>query len=114
MSNASIAIDTVGWTASTPSDLNFAFTGTLTLSCTSNCGSAPVGTFNYPIVVGQGHTGSGQTIEANNWWIGGQGWINFSCPAYPRAGPCMLTPDSKWGLIAQNDNPSQFTLTPNS
>jgi len=68
-----------------PSELNFAFSGTLTVNGAS-----------YPVVFGQGHDSEGQ----NNWWLGGQGsgWTEFTVS--PEA---LRTPDGQYA-IATSDN----------
>ena len=86
-----------------PSDLNFAFSGTLT----ANAG--------YTIAFGQGHNG-----EGNNWWIGGPG---FSIVApMSEDNPSIATPDSAWLFTADGgaaDNVPYasgnyvFIMTPN-
>jgi len=59
-----------------PSELNFAFTGTLTINGSS-----------YPVTLGQGHSGAN-----NNWWIGGPGWVIPSSTSYNQ----ICTPDMKY------------------
>ena len=59
-----------------PTDLNFAFTGTITINGDS-----------YPITIGQGHTGA-----QNNWWIGGEDWHWPSDNSYGE----INTPDGKY------------------
>lgn len=56
--NSSAMVGGNSYSAS-PSELNFAFSGTLTLNGA-----------DYDVVIGQGSNG-----EGNNWWIGGEGWI---------------------------------------
>ncbi len=60
--NCSVAICTLDCGGDWPSELNFAFTGTIWIEGTS-----------YPITIGQGHSAAG----LNNWWIGGPGWISL-------------------------------------
>lgn len=58
-----------------PSDLNFAFTGTITINGDS-----------YPVTIGQG-----STFGKNNWWIGGPGWT-----IHEGVTPNVRTPDQKY------------------
>ncbi|MBN3034968.1 MAG: hypothetical protein JW861_05235 [Bacteroidales bacterium] len=57
--NVSAAINSQSLTG-LPDELNFAFTGTLTIDGNS-----------YPVTLGQGHP---ELTTFNNWWIGGPGW----------------------------------------
>ncbi len=77
-----------------PSDLNFAFTGNLTINGTS-----------YPVVLGQGHQ---WWVGYNNWWVGGapvtpgQGtWTQTTYQRTWRSGvyPALVTPDKKYEII---------------
>lgn len=62
-----------------PTELNFAFTGTITINGTE-----------YPIVMGQGHQGSGD----NNWWVGaGEGFSGKGT---------VVTPDSLYAIYASD------------
>ena len=65
-----------------PKQLNFAFTGVLTID------GMP-----YNVVMGQGSDGAG----ANNWWLGGPGFAICS----PADG-YLCTPDHKWAFYAGN------------
>lgn len=58
-----------------PSELNFAFAGSLSVDGVS-----------YPVVIGQGSNAQG-----NNWWIGGQGWT-------AGADGVIVSPDGKISL----------------
>ncbi len=108
LSQAQYMIGGDTWEATVPSDLNFAFSGLLTMTCSSApCGSAPVGISNYPIVIGQGSTGT-----SNNWWIGGQGWTKAVCPQSPfsdigQSQMCMNSPDGSYLMMAGE---SEFTF----
>lgn len=74
-----------------PAELNFAFSGTLTVNTTS-----------YPVVFGQGHNSQGQ----NNWWFGGQGsgWTEYTV-----APEALKTPDGQY-VISASDNDSDDTF----
>lgn len=74
----------------TPSELNFAFTGTLTVDGNS-----------YDLVVGQG-----SNMDGNNWWFGGEGWTQVG------AGQ-INTPDDRYTLMAGKSQEA-FTLAANS
>ena len=108
LSQAQTMIGGDTWEARVPSDLNFAFSGLLTMTCSSApCGSAPVGISNYPIVIGQGSTGTN-----NNWWIGGPGWTTAVCPQSPfqdvgQSQMCMNSPDGSYLMMAGE---SEFTF----
>ena len=65
-----------------PNELNFAFTGTITIDGNG-----------YPIVIGQGHS----TIY-NNWWFGGPGWTSASSNIAPNGG--IVTPDGKFVITS--------------
>lgn len=56
--NSTAAIGGDSFHNGNPTQLNFAFAGTLAVDGNS-----------YPVVIGQG-----SNAEGNNWWIGGQGW----------------------------------------
>jgi hypothetical protein len=73
-----------------PSELNFAFTGTLTINGTG-----------YPITIGQG-----SIPPHNNWWIGGPGWTSWSSPF----GDAVVTPDGKYYFEAADDTFNQFWI----
>lgn len=67
-----------------PNDLNFAFTGTLTIDGNS-----------YPVTLGQGHP---TLTTDNDWWIGGPGWTSGN--------NVVNTPDGKylfWGGVNGSD-----------
>jgi len=64
-----------------PAELNFAFTGTLTID-----GNA------YPVAIGQGHSGA-----ENNWWIGGFNWIQHGDIQE------IFTPDNKYKITSDSD-----------
>jgi hypothetical protein len=66
-----------------PDELNFAFTGTLTIDGTA-----------YNITIGQGSDGI-----HNNWWFGGPGWTSWSSPF----GDAVVTPDQKYYFEAEDD-----------
>lgn len=66
--------------SSSPSELNFAFSGTLTVNGDS-----------YPIVLAQG-----SNDEGNNWWVGGPGWIG--------SGISLTSPDGKYEILDQYDS----------
>ncbi len=74
----------IGVTTTTPPNLNFAFSGTLTAN-----GS-------YTIAFGQGNA------DGNNWWIGGPGYSIVT----PMSGtyPSIATPDSAWLFSANGPN----------
>lgn len=69
----------------TPSDLNFAFSGTLTIEG-----------HQYPIVIGQGHN-----MTDDNWWLGGQGsgWTTYKV-----APPTITTPDGLYQISTSDDD----------
>jgi len=73
-----------------PSDLNFAFTGTITINGT-----------NYSITLGQGSDG-----VHNNWWVGGPGWTAWSSPF----GDAVVTPDGKYYFEPADDTFNQFNI----
>ncbi|MDP2722781.1 MAG: hypothetical protein Q8O72_08490 [Bacteroidales bacterium] len=75
-SNVSNAACTINSISPLPYELNFAFTGTITINGN-----------NYPVTIGQGHSGA-----SNNWWIGGPGWV------FPdkNNGGKICTPDRKY------------------
>ena len=111
ISNASGMVAADSWGASSPGSLNFAFTGTITVNCSANCGDAPTGTSTLPLVFGQGHT-----ADADNWWIGGEGWSYFACPGGPwamgNADGCMT--NGTWTIAASATSANTFTLLPGS
>ncbi len=74
--NASVMVGGAAY-GNTPSSLNFAFTGTLTVAGNS-----------YDIVVGQG-----SNVEGNNWWFGGEGWTQDGAAQ-------IISPDGRYTLIA--------------
>lgn len=82
-SNVSCATCQNAGTNSFPGELNFAFTGTITINGDT-----------YPITLGQGHAGAN-----NNWWIGGPGWV---FPDGSSRGE-ICTPDKKY-LFACDEN----------
>lgn len=72
----------------TPGDLNFAFTGTLTIDG-----------HQYPVVIGQGHSGMN-----NNWWIGGQGagWTHgVDGPTMADDVQYLTTPDGLYAITCE-------------
>lgn len=83
---APVALVTNGWSATKPEpdELNFAISGTLTINGTS-----------YPVAMGQGSYVM-ESIDNNNWWIGGEGWIDF--------GTAILTPDRQYWVTGSNNN----------
>jgi len=76
-------------TATWPSELNFAITGTITIDGTG-----------YPITIGQGSTGS-----SNNWWVGGPGWTIHS-GVYAN----VVTPDGKYVFMPEEDDANGFWI----
>lgn len=76
--------------SNTPSELNFAFTGTLSVNGN-----------DYPLVVGQG-----SNDVSNNWWFGGQGWTQDD----PNQ---MTSPDGRYTLISGTSQET-FSLVANS
>ncbi len=74
-SHATIATCCADCGCAWPSDLNFAFTGTITIN-----GDA------YPVTIAQGNS-----FGQNNWWIGGPGWSQHSGITYN-----VVTPDGKY------------------
>lgn len=73
--NATNAICSDDCNCTWPADLNFAFTGTITINGDS-----------YPVTIGQG-----STFGKNNWWIGGPGWT-----IHEGVTPNVRTPDEKY------------------
>jgi hypothetical protein len=73
-----------------PKELNFAFTGTLTINGTG-----------YPITIGQG-----SVPPHNNWWLGGPGWTYWDSPF----GEAVVTPDGKYYFEAADDTFNQFWI----
>jgi hypothetical protein len=73
-----------------PSELNFAFTGTLIIDGDS-----------YTITLGQGSDG-----VHNNWWVGGPSWTTWSSPF----GDAVVTPDSKYYFEAADDTFNQIYI----
>jgi len=67
-----------------PSQLNFAFTGIITISGQN-------GTYSYPITLGQGHNSSQQ----NNWWVGGP---NYTGGMGCSKGGSIATPDGRYSI----------------
>jgi hypothetical protein len=80
--------------SSAPSELNFAFTGVLTIDGSS-----------YDIVIGQG-----SNSEGNDWWIGGQGWTLTTSVQ-------LTSPDGKYsfniGFGQTKANDDSFSLSMN-
>lgn len=74
-SHATIATCCADCGCAWPSDLNFAFTGTITINGDS-----------YPVTIAQGNS-----FGQNNWWIGGPGWSQHSGITYN-----VVTPDGKY------------------
>lgn len=95
-SRSSMSINTAEWGAdSSPEELNFAFTGTLTINGVQ-----------YPVVIGQGHSG-----VDNNWWIGGQGggWTeSVFGQTVGSATPVLITPDGEYTVLAEEAMTDQF------
>lgn len=87
--NASVMIGGAAY-GDTPSSLNFAFTGTLTVDCNS-----------YDIVVGQG-----SNFDGNNWWFGAEGWTQDGAEG-------ITSPDGKYTLLA-GQSQEAFSLIANS
>lgn len=87
-----------------PSDLNFAFTGTLLLRGVNSQ------TQNYPVVIGQGSDGA----SANNWWIGGMS-PNTSGSWAPAglAQGSIKTPDGWYSIQPDDGKDDQFTIVAN-
>lgn len=75
-----------------PSNLNFAFTGNITINGTG-----------YPITIGQGSVGG----VHNNWWIGGPGWQLKSTAL----GDAMITPDGKYYFEPVDDTFDTFRIS---
>ena len=71
-----------------PSELNFAFAGSLSVDGVS-----------YPVVIGQGSNAQG-----NNWWIGGQGWT-------AGADGVIVSPDGKISLAIDYNGSGSPTPT---
>ena len=88
-SRTSTMISSAEWGAdSFPRELNFAFTGTLTINGTE-----------YPVVIGQGHSGTD-----NNWWIGGQGsgWgLSVFGQSVATDTAVLVTPDGEYTILAE-------------
>lgn len=86
--NAPTAYCTGDCGGSQPSELNFAFTGTITINSSS-----------YPITLGQGSSSPG----VNNWWFGGSGWT------YQKVGEwnSLVTPDGQYYLTQGMDSAIQ-------
>lgn len=85
---AAIGVDTISpW----PKTLNFAFNGGITIDGNM-----------YQLVVGQGNDG-----VRNNWWIGGNQWLNAS----PNL---LVTPDMKYFIIADERAANTFIVMSNS
>ncbi len=72
-----------------PSDLNFAFTGTLIIN----------GTNSYPVAIGQGNVSG-----VNNWWLGGPGFQIPTVTDYD-----MTTPDKKFAISRTNGGGQDYT-----
>lgn len=62
-------------------NLNFAFTGELTINGTT-----------YLVALGQGNEGGG----SSPWWLGGQGYTVASPPSYLPSKPVLVTPDGQY------------------
>jgi hypothetical protein len=88
-SNCSKATGTMDPGMAWPDDLNFAYTGTITIDGNS-----------YDITIGQGSSMSG-----NNWWIGGPGWTIHS-GVYAN----VVTPDGKYFFMPEEDDENHFWL----
>lgn len=85
-----VADDTFLSAPGAPSDLNFAFTGTLTING-----------HDYPIVLGQGHQSA-----TNNWWFGGgSGWTNNR--------GALVTPDGAYRIQGYSDSANAFAISTN-
>lgn len=77
-----------------PAELNFAFSGTLTIEG-----------HQYPVVIGQGHN-----MTDDNWWIGGQGsgWTTYKV-----APPTITTPDGLYQITTSGDDADDaFNVSP--
>lgn len=74
-----------------PTNLNFAFTGTLTVIPAD--GSTPANT--YTVVIGQGHVAT-----VNNWWMSGPGWTKGPYQSFTSSTDSMISPDGLWMLAA--------------
>jgi hypothetical protein len=92
-SNVSNAACTIANVYSLPSELNFAFTGTITIEGNS-----------YPVTMGQGNS-----LEYNNWWIGGPGWVFPSRTVYGE----ISTPDRKYTFYRDGVKADLFWLKRN-
>lgn len=92
-SNASTATCTAGCGSAWPSELNFAFVGTITINGTE-----------YPITIGQGSMWTG----TNNWWIGGPGWI---WPQSRLNAGEITTPDGKYCVWPEEDSSDEFYVS---
>lgn len=85
---SSLAVADNQGTDNLPEELNFAFTGTLTINGEE-----------FPVVIGQGHTG-----VDNNWWIGGQG-AGWSDSVFGQtvatSTPVLVTPGGTYAIITE-------------
>jgi hypothetical protein len=72
-----------------PADLNFAFSGTITINGDS-----------YQVTIGQG-----STFGKNNWWIGGPGWTIHEGVTYN-----VRTPDQKYYFEPEENSSDQIWI----
>jgi hypothetical protein len=86
-SNATNAICSDDCNCVWPSELNFAFTGTITVNGDS-----------YQVTIGQG-----STVGHNNWWIGGPGWT-----IHEGITPNVRTPDGKYYFEPEENSSDQI------
>lgn len=92
-SNVSEATCTISSLSPLPYELNFAFTGTITINGNS-----------YPVTIAQGHSGA-----SNNWWIGGPGWVLPS----KRLNNGVCTPDKKYLIVEDDTEADIFRIKEN-
>ena len=92
-SNAPNAACTISSLSLQPYELNFAFTGTITINGNT-----------YAVTIGQGHSGA-----SNNWWIGGPGWV-FQKKSNPGK---ICTPDRKYTISEDDTAADIFWVTQN-
>jgi hypothetical protein len=72
-----------------PSELNFAYSGTITIDGNS-----------YTIVIGQGNS-----FGRNNWWVGGPGWT-----VHPGVYANVVTPDGKYFFMPIDNSSDEFWI----
>jgi len=87
--HASNATYTSGGSGAWPSELNFAYTGTITIDGNS-----------YTIVIGQGNS-----FGRNNWWVGGPGWT-----VHPGVYANVVTPDGKYFFMPVDNSSDEFWI----